>query len=211
MPKTFFDPSRITLHGPVMGTRWSASLDAPALQQALAAAVEQVDQQMSPWKPDSDLSRLNRAAAGQWLPMSAQILEVLARAQGICRFSDGAFDPAVGPLVDAWGFGAPRDTLDPAAILAARELSGRPIDQWLEPDAAAGRARKHAPMQIDLCGIAKGYAVDRMAAARCAATAWRMPWRLWMAGCARWAARRTDIPGRWPSKARNGAAAPCMA
>ena len=67
MPKTFSEPAapckRTTLHGPTMGTRWSASVDATmdltALRQDLAAAVEQVDEQMSPWKPDSDLMRLN--------------------------------------------------------------------------------------------------------------------------------------------------------
>ncbi|MDR2155507.1 MAG: FAD:protein FMN transferase [Burkholderiaceae bacterium] len=160
--------TRTTLHGPTMATRWSASFDADpaldvsALQEALAAAVEQVDQQMSPWKPDSDLSRLSRAPAGQWLPLPPEILEVLARAQEICRLSAGAFDPAVGALVDAWGFGAPRDTPDPAAIRAARKTGARPLHEGLELDTAAGRARKHAPMQIDLCGIAKGYAVDRM-------------------------------------------------
>jgi thiamine biosynthesis lipoprotein len=179
MPKTSSDLARTTLHGPTMGTRWSASFDAdPALdlnvlRQALAAAVEQVDRQMSPWKPDSDLSRLNRAAADQWVPLPAETLAVLARAQEICRLSAGAFDPAVGDLVDAWGFGAPRDTPDPAAIRTASragahpidqwlELDVRPLDQWMELDAAAGRARKHAPMRLDLCGIAKGYAVDQM-------------------------------------------------
>jgi thiamine biosynthesis lipoprotein len=169
MPKTSSESSRITLHGPTMGTRWSASLDivpafdANTLREALAAAVEQVDQQMSPWKPDSDLSRLNRAPVGQWQLLPPQILEVLARAKEICRLSDGAFDPAVGALVDAWGFSASRDTPDPAAIRTAREAGAHPIHRWLELDQAALRARKHAPMQLDLCGIAKGYAVDQMA------------------------------------------------
>ncbi|MDR2220601.1 MAG: FAD:protein FMN transferase, partial [Methylobacillus sp.] len=139
-----------------------SSLDRHALQIALAAAADQVDQQMSPWKSDSDLSRLNRAPADEWVTLPPEILQVLARAQEICRLSAGAFNPAVGALVDAWGFGAPRDTPDPAAIRAARETGVRPVHESLELDAAAGRARKHAPMQLDLCGIAKGYAVDRM-------------------------------------------------
>jgi thiamine biosynthesis lipoprotein len=65
----------------------------------------------------------------------------------------------VGALVDAWGFGAARDAPDAAAIRAAP----RPAYEKLELDPAAGRARKHALLQVDLCGIAKGYAVDRMA------------------------------------------------
>ena len=160
---------RISLHGPTMGTRWSvlcdaaAPLDQRALHAELAAAVDAVDQQMSPYKPDSALMRLNRCAPGQWLALPPQIVEVLARALQIARASDGAFDPGVGQLVNAWGFGAERDAPDAAAIRAAAQAPRAPLHDALELDAPAGRARKHAPLQLDLCGIAKGYAVDRMA------------------------------------------------
>lgn len=173
MPKTSSDPTaackRASLHGPTMGTRWSVNLDADlsldvaALRRDLAAAAEQVDEQMSPWKPDSDLMRLNRAPVGAWVDLPAEIVEVLACALDICRLSAGAFDPGVGALVDAWGFGAVRDAPDAEAIHTARQAAPRPTHACLELDLAAGRARKRAPLQLDLCGIAKGYAVDRMA------------------------------------------------
>ena len=159
---------RARLHGPTMATRWSVLCDIdPALEQtvlhrALAAAVEQVDQQMSPWKPDSDLSRLNRAAPEAWVALPPEIMTVLARALEVARQSGGAFDPTVGALVDAWGFGAARGAPDAAAIRAATQAMHRPAYQNLELEPANGRARKHAPLQVDLCGIAKGYAVDRM-------------------------------------------------
>lgn len=171
MPKTYSDTRRLVLHGPTMGTRWSVTCDAApgstdtqVLQQSLAAAVQQVDAQMSPWLPGSDLNRLNRTPPDTWLTLPPEILEVLACALDICCLSDGAFDPAVGALVEAWGFGATRDTPDAAAIRAAAKASHVPTHEALELDRAAGRARKHAPLQLDLCGIAKGYAVDRMAA-----------------------------------------------
>lgn len=173
MPKMFSEPAapckRTTLHGPTMGTRWSASVDADAsvdldaLRQDLAAAVEQVDAQMSPWKPDSDLVRLNRAPVGEWVDLSAEILEVLDCALDVQRLSAGAFDPCVGALVDAWGFGAVRDAPDAQAIRAARQSVPLAVNGRLELDRPAGRARKHASIQLDLCGIAKGYGVDRMA------------------------------------------------
>lgn len=153
-----------------MGTRWSASVDcdaAPsldALRQDLAAAVEQVDAQMSPWKPESDLVRLNRAPVDAWVDLPPEILEVLTCAMDIHRQSAGAFDPCVGALVDAWGFGAVRDAPDAAAINSVRQAAPCTMRAGLEIDPAAGRARKHAPVQLDLCGIAKGYAVDRMVA-----------------------------------------------
>lgn len=173
MPKTSSESAasctRTTLHGPTMGTRWSASIDAdrsvdlPALRQDLAAAAEQVDGQMSPWKPDSDLVRLNRAPVGDWVDLSPEILEVLDCAFEVRRLSAGAFDPCVGVLVDAWGFGAARDAPDAQAIRAARQSMPQVMNANLELDRPGGRARKQVPLQIDLCGIAKGYAVDRMA------------------------------------------------
>ena len=169
MLKTCSDPQRRVLHGPTMGTRWSVTCDATAdvdthgLEQALAVAVRQVDTQMSPWLPGSDLNRLNHAPPGTWLALPAEILQVLACALNISRLSQGAFDPAVGALVDAWGFGATRDAPDAAAIRAAVSALRRSTHEVLELDLAVGRARKQAPLQLDLCGIAKGYAVDRMA------------------------------------------------
>jgi thiamine biosynthesis lipoprotein len=161
---------RTTLHGPTMGTRWSVSVDADstvelvALRQDLAAAVEQVDAQMSPWKPDSDLMRLNRAPLDTWVALPAQLLEVLDCALDVQRLSAGAFDPCVGALVNAWGIGAVRDAPDAQAIRAARSAMPHSADERLELDRPASRARMRAPLQLDLCGIAKGYAVDRMVA-----------------------------------------------
>ncbi len=160
---------RVTLHGPTMGTRWSASIDADhamdlaALKQDLAAAVEQLDQQMSPWKPDSDLMRLNGAPVGAWVDLPAEMLEVLDCALDVRRQSAAAFDPCVGALVNAWGFGAVRDVPDAQAIRAARQSLPPTAQMYLELDRSACRARKLESLQIDLCGIAKGYAVDRMA------------------------------------------------
>ncbi len=161
---------RTTLHGPAMGTRWSATIDADlsldreALRQDLAAAVERVDGQMSPWKPNSDLLRLNRAPVDAWVDLPADLLAVLDCALDVQRRSAGAFDPCVGDLVDAWGFGAVRDTPDAAAITATRQTRPRTVHEGIELERPARRARKRAPLQVDLCGIAKGYAVDRMVA-----------------------------------------------
>ena len=167
MPKT--SSERTTLHGPTMGTRWSATVDAEpgldlaALQRDLAAAVQRVDEQMSPWKETSDLVRMNRAPLDTWVDLPAEIMEVLDAALEVHRLSAGAFNPCVGALVDAWGFGPARDAPDAQAIRAARDAAPRTAHEALELDRPAGRARKHAALQVDLCGIAKGYAVDRMA------------------------------------------------
>ena len=163
------DLVRYALNGPTMGTRWSALVDAPAstahdaLRDALAGVVDQVDRQMSTWKPDSDLMRMNAAPPGVWVDLPPALMQVLAKGLEIGRASNGAFDIGVGDLVDAWGFGP--QAADPEAIRAHLGRSRPPAHELLELDAARCRARKHGRLRLDLSGIAKGYAVDRMMAA----------------------------------------------
>ena len=169
MPKTSIDLHRHALNGATMGTRWSVVLYAPQgrdlvpVQAALQAAVDEVDAQMSTWKPDSDLMRFNAAPLGEWVALPPALLAVLAEALEIGRASGGAFEIAMGDAVRAWGFGPL--PADPAAIAAARARKRRPSYETLDLDPERGRARKQADMMLDLCGIAKGYGVDRLIAA----------------------------------------------
>src|SRR5574338_1280798 len=71
---------RYSLSGETMGTRYSAvffaeaGLDESAVAARLFGAVDKVDQQMSTWKPDSDLSRLNATPAQQWLAVPEELV-----------------------------------------------------------------------------------------------------------------------------------------
>src|SRR3569832_312318 len=140
MPKTCSEPAvlckRTTLHGPTMGTRWSASVDADAsldlaaLRRDLAAAVQQVDEQMSPWKPDSDLLRLNRAPVDAWVELPAEKLEVLACALDIHRLCAGSVVPVVGARVVAWGVVAARVAPDAVSFRTARQLAPA-LRRWI--------------------------------------------------------------------------------
>lgn len=168
MPRTFIDLVRHALNGPTMGTRWSALFDAsPAtdpvpIRCALAESVGLVDRQMSTWKPDSDLMCVNRAPVGEWVSVPPELMEVLARGLEIGRLSDGAFDIGMGDVVTAWGFGPQH--ADPQAMRVALGRAHALAHEVLELDGDALRVRKHAPMTLDLAGIAKGYVVDRMMA-----------------------------------------------
>jgi len=84
---------------------------------------------------------------------------VLDMAAKIGRASDGVFDIGVGALVQAWGFGPAQGVADPSAIGALMGKAIRTCDA-LDLDMAAHRARKSAPMTLDLSAIAKGYGVD---------------------------------------------------
>ena len=156
---------RHALNGPTMGTRWTAlfhagpELDPAPIRTALQAAVDEVDGQMSTWKPDSDLMRLNAAPVGDWLRLTAPFAKVLRLGLEIGRASGGAFDVGMGDAVLAWGFGA--ETAAPGRIDAALRAPRHPAHDLLELD--GDRLRKRAPIALDLNGIAKGYGTDRLA------------------------------------------------
>ena len=158
---------RHALNGPTMGTRWSALFFAPVdfdvepVGAALQAAVDEVDVQMSTWKPDSDLMRLNAAPVGAWVAVPDRLGQVLRLGLEIGRASGGAFDIGMGEAVVAWGFGPA--AASPDRIRRAMRADRVPAHQALEIDEANGLVRKTAPLALDLNGIAKGYGVDRLA------------------------------------------------
>ena len=165
MSKMSTDPDRHALNGPTMGTRWSAlffagpGLDTGTLQAELQAAVDAVDAQMSTWKPESDLMRLNAAPVGEWRRVPSDLARVLALGLAVGRASGGAFDIGQGDAVQAWGFGP--QAADAEAIRAVMQAPHHPADAVLELD--GDRVRKAAPVTLDLNGIAKGHGVDRLA------------------------------------------------
>lgn len=165
MSKTSTELARHALNGPTMGTRWSAlfftapGFDVEPVQAALQKAVDDVDMQMSTWKPDSDLMRLNRAPVGASVVVPDELSRVLALGLAIGRASDGAFDIGMGDAVQGWGFGP--QAADPDRIRRAMASPRRPAYELLE---VAGKlVRKQGAITLDLNGIAKGYGVDRLA------------------------------------------------
>jgi thiamine biosynthesis lipoprotein len=167
MSKMSTDRVRHALNGPTMGTRWTAlfyaepGFDPELVRSMLQAAVDEVDTQMSTWKPDSALMRLNAAPTSRWIDVSAHLMTVLKLALEIGRASDGAFDIGVGDAVSAWGFGP--SVASSEHISTAMAAPRQPAHDVLELE--AGRVRKRAPITLDLNGIAKGYGVDKLAEA----------------------------------------------
>lgn len=161
------------LTGATMGTTFTVVIVASigddarnVLDADIRSALDDVDRLASTWRDDSELSALNRHGAGDWLDVSAEFCAMLDAALAVSRESGGAFDPTVGPLVNLWGFGpgkiisAPPDD---AEIDAARAIVGH---DDIETDCSKPAVRKRdGAMYVDLSGWAKGYAVDRVAAA----------------------------------------------
>ncbi len=123
------------------------------------AAIAEVDRLMSNYREESELSRINRLAAREAVHLSAPMLSVLTAAQQVSARSHGAFDITVGPIVRLWGFHDKKPHQPTAAELDAVRPS---IDyQNLLIDTAARSVRFARPgVEIDLGGIAKGFAVE---------------------------------------------------
>src|SRR5262245_53507991 len=147
----------------IMGTAIHVELwsDDAALAQraidAVMAEMHRIDRLMSPFKADSELSRINRDAARRPVAVGAEMFGLIERSLHFSRMSDGAFDityAAVGQLYDYRQGVVP----DAAALQRARPCVGW---QHLVLDARArtiGFARQG--MRVDLGGFAKGHAVD---------------------------------------------------
>lgn len=149
-----------------MGTTWSAKIVAPppGVQSAIEAVLATIIAQMSHWEPTSELSRINNSPPGIWHRIGPEFAQVMTTALDVAKRSNGAFDPAMGVAVALWGFGppGPRTGLPTEAeIEAARALCGYDA---IDFDPLLLRLRLTRPVRLDLSGIAKGYAVDAIAA-----------------------------------------------
>jgi FAD:protein FMN transferase len=164
-------PPEKTLHRfefrhPAMGTLFTITLyapDASAAEPAAGAAFKRIDALediMSDYQADSELLRLCDQPYGKPTAVSADLFDVLQRAQRIAKLSDGAFDVTVGPYVRLWRFARKRQVLPtPAELAVARAAVG-----WekLRLDRRVRTVTLLVPnMRLDLGGIGKGYAADQ--------------------------------------------------
>ncbi|QQZ44176.1 FAD:protein FMN transferase [Pseudomonas sp. SK3(2021)] len=162
---------RYSLNGPTMGSRYTALFYATPgfatrdIADRLAQAVERVEQQMSSWNPTSDLNRLNSAPRHHWVSVPRELMNVISAALRVSEQSAGAFEIAVGELVQGWGFGPTARTLDQPALIELGRQRRATASYALELEPRRHRLRKRAELRLDLNGIAKGFGVDELARA----------------------------------------------
>nr|WP_246125017.1 FAD:protein FMN transferase [Exilibacterium tricleocarpae] len=146
-----------------MGTEVSVTLwhtDAAAAERAIAAVMAEarrLDNTLSPYKTDSDLSRLNATAFGEVVPISAEMQMLIDKSLYYSRLSEGAFDISFASVGGRYDY---REGRQPSGEQRRQLLPA--IDYRL---ITLDRERRtlafgHPDLRIDLGGIAKGYAVD---------------------------------------------------
>ena len=150
--------SMIYNEGTVFGTLYHAKyLCDKDLKVELEAELQKVDASLSMFNPQSTISRINR---GETDEADEMLCEVLNLSFTINSVTDGAFDPTVAPLVNAWGFGFKSGQLpDSDQVDSLRALVGLSTIHLNN-----GRLTKDTPHSVlDFSAIAKGYGVDRAA------------------------------------------------
>ena len=141
------------ISGPAFGSYWRVSVDRKSdlhpIQWRISEIVASINGIFSPYETKSELSVFNVLRTTDWTPVSPTFRTVLRAALRIAGTSSGAFDPTVGPIVGRFGFGPIRGATGDALY---RQLTV----------GTEGIRKESAGITIDLCGIAKGFALDRM-------------------------------------------------
>lgn len=166
------EPQLLHIQGQTMGTYYQVTYVLPSeqsknnalsiesLQVLIDQELELVNDQMSTYRPNSELSLFNQSKAS--LMVSDATIKVVKKALEVYQQSDGAFDITVGPLVNLWGFGPdkkPNKVPDTELIQKTKQKIG---SQYLSIE--GNRLIKTKPeLYVDLSSIAKGYGVDVIA------------------------------------------------
>ncbi|MFT2089612.1 FAD:protein FMN transferase [Paraglaciecola sp. 2405UD69-4] len=160
--------SEVHFSGPTMGTTYnvkyvaSSDVTPEQLKSEIDSELVDINQLMSTYIEDSELSRFNQWHSVEPFPLSEQTLFVMAEAKRLGEISEGVLDVTVGPLVNLWGFGPnarPDKIPTDAEVLQAKNRVGL---EKLELSSTSAK-KTHEDLYVDLSTIAKGYGVDRLA------------------------------------------------
>ncbi|RJP20832.1 MAG: FAD:protein FMN transferase [Candidatus Abyssobacteria bacterium SURF_5] len=148
----------------IMGTVFTITIEGPGDHKMAAEAafdeIRRIDRLLSTYKPDSEISKVNRLAAHEPVAVGQDFLNVLTASRIYFDMTGGAFDPSIKPLMDVWKE-AKRENRTPAETDLRRaadlaNLSNVTVDR----SSQTVRFLKEG-MALDFGGIAKGYAADR--------------------------------------------------
>jgi thiamine biosynthesis lipoprotein len=136
--------------------------DKDAANRAIQAGFDEIkrlERLLSTWRPDSELSHVNAEAALQPVRVSPETLELVVRSMEMSQLTDGGFNIAVGPAMEAWSF------TERQRVPSDEELQQlKPLVDWTNiqiNNEAQTIFLPHKGMRVDIGGIGKGYAADR--------------------------------------------------
>ena len=154
--------------GSAMGTQYSLKLvteqaleDEAAIRDMLSTSLGELEQLLSTYIADSEISLFNQVQSTDWVPASALFCDGVEKSLLLSELTEGAFDITVGPLVNLWGFGPGDPVAAPPADGDIAALLDKVGYQHLEADCARPALRKGLPeLVLDMSAFGKGYAAD---------------------------------------------------
>ena len=161
----------LILNGLTMGTTYSVKINADnafveknQISDDIDEILSEINQSMSTYIKESELSNINFSTISDWQSISDDLFEVIDHAINVSLKTNGAFDITIAPLVNLWGFGPdklqnkiPTDEI----IELTKQNTGY---KKISIDKSLKKISKLDPnLHIDLSGIAKGFAVDKIA------------------------------------------------
>jgi len=167
--------AKVILRGKTMGTTFAITIEGltdaqrlPEIESTIKQRLVNINQTMSTYIPESEISQFNRAHTTEWYTVSRELLEIVLLAQSISEQSQGAFDITVGPAVNLWKFGPQTDMNNtdissiPTADDIAKVLKHIGYQRLHTRETPPGLKKDNPQLEIDLSAIAKGYAVDQI-------------------------------------------------
>ncbi|MGS0690197.1 FAD:protein FMN transferase [Shewanella sp. 30m-9] len=160
----------ISLSGNTMGTTYHIKVvpnekmpDPQLLQAEIDLALELVNDQMSTYRPNSELSKFNQMTRQDKVEVSADTAKVIAEGLALYKTTDGALDITLGPLVNLWGFGPDKR---PTQIPSKQQIDAAMERTGIKDIAVDGNkiSKQDPDIYVDLSSIAKGFGVDKIAA-----------------------------------------------
>ena len=162
-------PYLVELNGNALGTTWVVkvlphkSIDSEDLKNSIAHRLAHYEKIFSHWRKDSDLSKFNFNKSTKPVEIHPDIHELLKHAQWMYQQTEGTFDPAIGQIVNLWGFGPDgkhRSTIPKdEEVLEALHSSGMNQLELLPKHRVC---KKHPDLKLDLSGSAKGEIIDQI-------------------------------------------------
>lgn len=159
----------VLLQGNTMGTTYTVKLigaeqevNDKKIHQQIKTLLKQVNQEMSTYIPDSELSLFNKSTSADAVAVSQGLERVMSEAIRLGELTGGKLDVTVGPLVNLWGFGPEyRPETVPSDDLLASTKARTGLDKLVLADHKLAKALPS--LYVDLSTIAKGYGVDMVA------------------------------------------------
>ncbi|HUV50587.1 MAG TPA: FAD:protein FMN transferase [Anaerolineae bacterium] len=158
------------ISGKTMGTTYHVkvvlghSAKAEGLKERIDIRLKEINQSMSTFIKDSEISRFNRLSlVGERFYASDDFLRVMIIAKNLYKLSNGAWDGTIMPIVDLWGFGSKEKKRNIPENKEVDRLLPEICFEHIEILENRYLVKKKVPISVDLASIAKGYAVDQIA------------------------------------------------